>query len=737
MKTKNKRQQSIKNKLVAAICMLLVSSIMMVSSTYAWFTLSTAPEVTGITTSVGANGSLEMALLPTHGNASEIGSAVGDSYDGSSFKKANNTWGNLVSMLENDGSDIYGLDEITLLPSRLNISAGATDSDPDTIQMGAPLKTPSYGADGRVSALTANTSANAADENGKFFAVADIAKTLYGVRAVGTASAMSDRQLGYRNFRQTASTASSNARTIAAQALAINGNDLAMLAITHATGEDLYYIADVEAMDRIAAAFSKTDGVIDQIETALTSYIFAIIASGEAQKTISDDDYEDFMMANESKTLVELVAVEQVGTLLSAFDAATNNAWTTMYTAYQTLETNIASAEAAIDALLLDDDSDGIPNVAGTKTVTTEGEGGPTTSTVATYTWDQVRPVMGYFADPNKMTVNGMTTEEITAEGGLEKFVEKTAEYGYTVNMVISTGGGVFADIADFCSDYDTEFKLTKVTAMGMDLKNVPAYMTTETKVNPTYLSILSTYAVGLGAPAAGSSEGATLTDMYGYIVDLAFRTNASGADLLLQTEGIDRIYADQEDESTGTLGHGSTMSFKGSGSFTNAQVKSLMDAINVVFFDTKTGEVYGVAKLDTANLITDGTNGTEVSAYLYLYEYSIDAGGVLRVNTNLKKGQSYVIDEDTGLATDTVTGTANATLKSLTQNLAATISVMVYLDGDEVENSDVAADVATSMTGSLNLQFSTSATLVPMDYTPLQSQGGNNADGGDDVGNN
>ena len=62
-----KRRRDIKSKLIAAICMLLVSSIMMVSTTYAWFTLSTAPEVTGINTSVGANGNLEMALLPMSG----------------------------------------------------------------------------------------------------------------------------------------------------------------------------------------------------------------------------------------------------------------------------------------------------------------------------------------------------------------------------------------------------------------------------------------------------------------------------------------------------------------------------------------------------------------------------------------------------------------------------------------------------------------------------------------------
>ena len=77
-KSQAKRKQDIKTKLMAAIAMLLVSSIMMVSSTYAWFTLSTAPEVTGIQTSVGANGNLEMALLPESGDVKHITSSQGD-----------------------------------------------------------------------------------------------------------------------------------------------------------------------------------------------------------------------------------------------------------------------------------------------------------------------------------------------------------------------------------------------------------------------------------------------------------------------------------------------------------------------------------------------------------------------------------------------------------------------------------------------------------------------------------
>jgi hypothetical protein len=64
--------------------------------------------------------------------------------------------------------------------------------------------------------------------------------------------------------------------------------------------------------------------------------------------------------------------------------------------------------------------------------------------------------------------------------------------------------------------------------------------------------------------------------------------------------------------------------------------------------------------------------------------------------------------------------GDNEQTLMALTQNETTKISVIVYLDGDVVDNSDVAATSAESMTGSLNLQFSSDAELDPMDNTAL-----------------
>ena len=59
--------------------------------------------------------------------------------------------------------------------------------------------------------------------------------------------------------------------------------------------------------------------------------------------------------------------------------------------------------------------------------------------------------------------------------------------------------------------------------------------------------------------------------------------------------------------------------------------------------------------------------------------------------------------------------------LMALNQNEATVLSAIVYLDGDYVTNADV-ANAASSMTGSMNLQFSSDAELIPMGYTPLEN---------------
>ena len=127
-----KKNYSMKSKLISAIAMLLVATIMLVSSTYAWFTLSTKPEVSGISTAVGANGALEMLLATKKDNAWFYGTGeVGTK----TIQERNTYWGNLVDL--SDPS--YGSGAIVLYPSLLNTT---TDGTNDKIVLGTPIQTP-------------------------------------------------------------------------------------------------------------------------------------------------------------------------------------------------------------------------------------------------------------------------------------------------------------------------------------------------------------------------------------------------------------------------------------------------------------------------------------------------------------------------------------------------------------------------------------------------------------------
>lgn len=183
-KEKRKKQKvlmpaGIRSKLMAAASMLMVGVIMMVSSTYAWFTLSTAPEVKNISTTVAGNGSLEIALMPTDGLLSKItADAVGST---ASVVDKNTKWGNQIILSEDTAAgDYYGLNSISLNPASLNYTTaeGAAEA---TFVADKPLAIATYGSDGRIAKLSGdNIGVKGKTENTNKFG----AET-YGVRAIG------------------------------------------------------------------------------------------------------------------------------------------------------------------------------------------------------------------------------------------------------------------------------------------------------------------------------------------------------------------------------------------------------------------------------------------------------------------------------------------------------------------------------------------------------------------------
>lgn len=161
------RLPKMRNKVIAVISMFALSAVMMTSATFAWVTLSQSPEVKGISTTVAANGSLEIALSDIDGLEPEV-SAVGDS--GKDMLERNVTWGNLVNLSHED----YGLQNLILRPASLNRSGLLTN----------PLYRASYGEDGRITVLDNKFSYSSYDPASGRFRVWP--ETQYGVRAISS-----------------------------------------------------------------------------------------------------------------------------------------------------------------------------------------------------------------------------------------------------------------------------------------------------------------------------------------------------------------------------------------------------------------------------------------------------------------------------------------------------------------------------------------------------------------------
>ena len=673
----------LRNKLMAAISMLLVSSIMLVSSTYAWFTLSTAPEVKGISTSVGANGNLEMALLSssieregktvsTFDDLDAITSAVGDSYksNGGTLGAANLTWGNLVDLgYKETGSEknYYGLDQITLLPARLNVTGTGKEI---SIDLASLLLTPKYGDDGRVIEVTGNTLNSAKYEAANLKFISETTPS-YGVRAIGESADLTEQEAGLMAAKTAYNKYLSEAKALVKTAMTKAGenegdpSNLQLLTngiIALAFGNELETDQKTAINELITAVNEALDKVDAAYGEVLKAYAASVTADATTYKAITD--------AVKNKT-----TYTEISTVLGENGIDSAN-----------LPAELTAASAALEQQKA--------NALSAKTEAEKAE-------------PNYKTALGYLIDTDKVTVNGLSTVKGAENSMFKLKKDSTTEYEPDVTAVMNSmtknnggvvvglqeGSGVVAYIGKVAGNYSANGVVdvnVPYGETGVNMEDVNTTIKTEATLDETVNTKIS----GLKAATA---TGATtyITNTYGYAVDLAFRTNAANSNLLLQTDGIQRIYDAAETSNALTQGAGSTMTFKKAAGveLNDTSIEKLMGAIRVVFFDPKEGTIYGIAALSDYN-----ASGEEFTGKLVLKEATVD-GGVLKL-------------------TDKADANA-ATLMALQQNTATRLSVLVYLDGDTVDNSMV-ANAEQSITGSLNLQFASDAELVPMKNAEL-----------------
>ena len=709
----------IRNKMVAAVSMLLVASIMMVSSTYAWFTLSTAPEVTGITTNVGANGNLEMMLLNKdsfNSTAENLGveSGVNDSMAAQKVTLANLKWGNLVDLADQS----YGLQSIVMNPARLNIAQG---NETGSYTLGSTLlKAPTYTSDGRVLDVdkATLTSGYSTDGTWKWNENADNA---YGVRVIGTTSGVTERLTAYRAAISARAAAIESAKNHARNSLINNGQTLANIVVKAALqgSDSTFEKTDLETLQALIAKLKEAN---DAAGEAIVQTVLAYNLSNQN----AVDNFTDADVAKLKEAFNGVAAGNLPDTFTRAADASKTG--------------NIAQPDKTDKAVEKWTANNTSINEASTSLETLIGKNSES------YTYTQIEGVVNKLINKQFATVGGVKNP---GKANANDIVKDLLANNNTLKIEMESGSGIYADIAELVGDYTASGFKVYVDA-GSIATDVNVSMSTSVVAKDTTgtLPMIPKLDVG-SAPAATLDDSVKplLTDHYGYALDFGFRTNAAASELLLQTSGIQRVYSDGQDASTAerTQGGGSYMEFRTSNTtnFSVDELRALMSALRVVFVEpvqtvsaggtVLTYNVLGVAAADITRSSNDNgaTYTYEGGTYMKNDAEVTDAAGANGLKAKLHLNTYEVKDGVLTLTGKKTTGEAAAaddnTLTALTQNVAKKVTAIVYLDGDIVDNTMV-ANAASSMTGSLNLQFSSSATLKPMENTGMRG-GGSTAD--------
>lgn len=705
-------QKQVKAKLMSAVALLLVSAILLSTSTYAWFVLSTAPEVSEMKTTAGANGALAIALQSTDATSGqrveEITNRVGDS----GSDAANTTWGGLVDL-----TDKYGLEKISLSPARLN-----ADTKTGMVQKGTPLRIPQFGADGRVSALTPMGTVYYDAGRDSF-----VEGTNYGVNIVGKrdtlngAGASITRTMDRQWLINTSTAKISTMRTemLADLDKAVTDNSKGIVNIMRRFfgGTPKFKSEDLATIQSLADAFQ---GLMEDAESALRYALLACCAAD---------------------------------TVNYPTDEAGQKALSAVYAKYDKLPLNAAAGAdgKAPDSILklAQENQEKLSNSAAFKAAYAAIE----TAVVSVYTAEeQIRLAQGYLTEAKKAQEQGgsddsalinactsmfnVTGMYVGLKGG-EMYPATTAEANSTfrpgrlLELYALKGSGLFHTMATVLGDYtayildvttrdkpvyDDEGNVVRVDIVeikySIDLHATVASICAGFDPDVNVGCLQSVYETARPLLVRGTvtytMETSTRLNAYGYAVGLAFRSSAGG-NLLLQQKAANRMTGEISDSAEDRLpeqqnvqGGGSTMTFTMADDMTEAQAKELVQKVYVVFL-ADSGYIQGVAAADADSISVVSHRNAETLKDTF----EVTATLVMC---------SYTLDETTGVL---IKGQAKASqdIVSLPADKTVWLTALVYLDGDAITGGEVSADTTQSLFGSINLQFSSDQKLTGMPY--------------------
>lgn len=648
-----------KEKVMASIVMLLISAVMATSATFAWISLSVSPEVSGIETTVAANGNLEIALSDKDGAAPDR-SEIGDS--GKNIALKNLTWGNIVNL--SDPS--YGLDALDLRPAELNTTGNLLTT---------PLKVVTYGTDGRVDKFSSSLKYANWNEEGQTFAVPGVPE--YGVRAVTTVT--------YKNM--------SGNTEYADMVTELDTNFSAATNIYNSmiTDENV-----LNALKGLIGAYVQTkldsDGSPD-----VTEYIPALydmmVRFGNYVEAIGDVMCDIAHMQQYPHFDKDSRKFYTLETLLAApaSELEAQKISLPFLSTYKTLRTNLAK------------------NTASMKTFADSVETG------GTATMDDIYSIVNFMVDIPSTTIDNKAAGSIgvsDAASFLGSGTHKTViQKGALKDMEWITGAKMYVQQMSI----QVKYIITVTVKTSVETAATGPFPLVEAKIgvdnyeggfaggdavaNDTYAMAVdfwlrtnspNAYVVLEGKPIIEQVE---LRDADGNIVyeEIDEEEVPILIDAVTGYEGVNRVWNDGTlTEFSTTQGNGSCYVFYSDDPASQQKTLELVSAMKIAFID-ETGTAIAHAYMDTAHAYQEAG---KVTVPLVLDSRSVeivDAEG------------NYVQDSN---------GEKMYAVAHMEQNEAKRITALFYIDGTQLYNENVLAD--GKIQGQLNLQFGMNEQMNP-----------------------
>ena len=745
----------LRERVIAVALLLAMSVAMMTSATFAWITISRAPELSGVSTTVAANGNLEIALAQGDGRTPPGESQVGDSAaaENQTITGANITWGNLVNLSD----PVYGLDQISLRPALLS----------DYNLNRYPLYGASYGNDGRVVATTDRyefASWATADDGTKYFAAGN--KATHGVRAIASVTYQNiTGNAVFTSLWNKAEAEFGNARTGYINLLTDQVDIYDHTGAASKSTKVLGGLLSIYAQDLVNtylndnATNSNCSQYIVPLYNMMLSFRDILLAEGKALMYLAN--LQAYM--NDPNVGTATYKDEEVEKFLAETDAALKNKGITLVSFTDPDEGlrndwSVLNAQiAAIEKLMRDK---GFYN-----------ENGTYKTSLPTVVWDDFDTILNKIVDIVSTEMDGTEIGKVNSSnvGNFASAVlggdpDVLIKKGIIRNLEQRTGVRM--------ADEETMGKKIQVTVKVKVLVTMTPTATVTTNAAPDYYSIIDKMkteemnTTTQGGDAVGE-------DTFGMAVDLWVRTNTP--DVVLTLEGS-TTYTDEP--ATGKDKNGNTTNLyvlKVDGvesdiyKLTENDVTTWYYASNHEQVDSALMTDFNEATSQKMNKIVSGYEGE--NRIWENWEDMLKAGLIMEDNTTQGAGSCFVfygdpseqsrildllnsftvafVDVDGNrlgtamLATERafavngkvtvplemVNGTAYEDEKGeekygilpLTRNEATRISAVVYLNGMRLENKNVLAE--GEIEGNLNLQFGSSISLNNPDNEKLQTE--------------